>query len=224
MSSYWDLSQKERASLTSEQVQYFLDVELMEKGVLKAVPPEFVPVEEIPEPDVTVYGIQCGWHSSRQVYVDVESAQQAAEGALALESDYIGNESIYRIGQRQEVTIEPRKVYSPELWQSSKLAIEKNKAAKKENEDRQKIYAEAVKKQDDILSGVWDDWHESRNLESSHARLIATWEKYVENCKGQEDIAATFLQKVYPNPAIEAAFEWFGKSSPLVKAEPVGAA
>ena len=39
MSSYWDLSQKERASLTSEQVQYFLDVELMEKGVLKAVSP-----------------------------------------------------------------------------------------------------------------------------------------------------------------------------------------
>ena len=47
MNRYWDLEEADRAKLTADQVEAFLNVELMEVGVTKPREPDLMEVEEL---------------------------------------------------------------------------------------------------------------------------------------------------------------------------------
>src|SRR5579859_586132 len=60
MKTYWDLSEKERAALSREDVERYIDAELMMKGVLKVTPLMLEPLPSAPEPTTTYYQVSTG--------------------------------------------------------------------------------------------------------------------------------------------------------------------
>lgn len=215
MNRYWDLSEKQRAELSQEEVAAFLTVELMEKGVVKVEEPEYLPVEEIPGPDLVVYRLKAGWRKSEIAYLSAEEAANASKNAVVLADHYASGNTTNHVSEDKEIEIEPQKVYSLDSFTRNKVMIDRNKAAEASNKQLRDDYATAIRAQDDAMNGLWDDWNECRGKDRVNKRVVETYNQYLKNCKGQADIAFVFLSKAYTVEQIREAFAWCGIPSPV---------
>jgi len=214
MSRYWDLTEKQRAELTQEQVQSYLTIELMERGVVMVDEPEYLPIEEVAGPDLVVYRIACGWRKSDFAYRTAEEAAIAIKNAVPISDHYVSGHTTHHVSEDTEIKIEPATIYSLDSFTRNKIMIDRNKSAETENQKMRQDYATAVKAQDEALNGLWDDWNECRGKDRVNKRIVETFNQYVQNCKGQVDIARTFLEKAYAPEQINEAFGWCGVDAP----------
>lgn len=210
MKTYWDLSEKERAALSREDVERYVDAELMMKGVLKVEPPKECAIPD--PPTVSRRNYHRGRHQSRYgtATTDVAFADAAAAqtllSAVVIEDDYETGLKVARtIFDLDEVTAVPEDEYvrHRSALQAHKSAIEANKKAREE-------FAAAAKKQDDALSGLWADWHECRQRDARLRKVIETFEDYKRIAGGDVAVAARFLRKPFTEEEIAEAAEWFG--------------
>jgi hypothetical protein len=206
MKSYWDLTKKERSVLGREEVQSYLDYELMEKGILKAAAPELKalkPIEEIPTK--TYYEI-CG------LYFDTyEKAKQVAL-LRPLQKDYD-----YEVGSNYRYAKDPYDtdigtvdLYDKNDLQKIRTVLVENKEIKDHNEKLQKEYNEQKKKEEECLQNMLNDWMDCCNLKDKYQKVLDTKAEYIRMTGGDEIVAKKFLLKVYSKEDIAAAEEWFG--------------
>lgn len=221
MQTYWDLSEKERAALSREDVERYVDAELMTKGVLKVEPPKEAAVPD--PPTVSRRSYLRGRHQSRYgtTTTDVAFADAAAAQALlsavVIEEDYDTGMKVARtIFELDEVTAVPEDEYlrHRSALQAHKAIIEANKKARTE-------FAEAAKKQEAALSGLWADWTECRERDARLRKIVDTFEDYKRIAGGDVAVAARFLRKPFTEEEIAEAAKWFGVTIPA--AEPVAA-
>ena len=212
MNRYWNLSEKERAALTREQVTAFLDVELMEKGVSKVVAPELEPIEDVKPRSKRIYGIQCkGDYSSPDVleiaFETVEDAEAFIKlNPLLVKTSYPLDITEYRF--MADIAVMPRDVPGAHDLSAIKGPLEKAKAAKDANAKRLREYDAAIKVANEATQGVWNDWHECREKQAHAAKVFRTLDEYTGLCAGNAELAKTFLAKVYDADAIKAAEDW----------------
>ena len=85
MTTYWDLSERERAELSREDVERYVDAELMLKGVLRVKPPVLAAEPEVPQPTKRFFSVTVrGQYNSRDhVGVVFETLEQAADAISA---------------------------------------------------------------------------------------------------------------------------------------------
>lgn len=222
MNRYWDLSEKQRAELSQEEVQAYLNVELMEKGVVKVEEPEYLPVEEIVGPDVVVYRIKAGWRTSAIAFRTAEDAANAVKNAFVVSDHYVSGHTTEHVSEETDIKIEPSTIYSLDSFTRNKAMIDRNKSAEAANRKMREDYAVAIRAQDEALNGLWDDWNECRGKDRVNKRIVETFNQYVKNCKGQTDIARVFLEKAYSAEQIDEAFVWCNLSGPTaVSLDPV---
>lgn len=250
MKTYWDLSECERAALSSEDVERFLDAELMTKGVLKA--PKFEPVEEPDAPHIPErsFYLVSGFSSRFDVAFATEADAKAflALKPLHVETRYLsGNysRSIQVVCAPKETAIECRDLPHAIDVETYKADFEKAAAARAENEKRREEYAQAVKVQNDVLSGLWEDWHRCRGLDARMRQTVQTFNDYTrvalgdgavaiggaesDDLKAARVTAARFLLKVFSREQIADAAVWCGieiqlpSNSALLDAQPLPA-
>lgn len=215
MNRYWDLSEKQRAELTQEEVQAYLTVELMEKGVIRIDEPEYLPVEEVAGPDVLVYRLKAGWRKSDIAFRTAEEAANAIKGAFVISDHYVSGHTTQHVSEETEIEIEASTIYSLDSFTKNKILIDRNKSAEAANKKLRDDYAVAIRAQDEALNGLWDDWNECRGKDRVNKRIVETFNQYVKNCKGQSDIARVFLEKAYTAEQIDEAFVWCNLSEPI---------
>src|SRR5262249_43221715 len=87
-------------------------------------------------------------------------------------------------------------------------------AVEKENRRRQREHDEAVKKQEEVLRGMWDDWYECQSKAARMQRVVDTFNEYVRIAGGARDVAGVFLLKVFSRGEIVEASEWTGIAIP----------
>lgn len=209
MNRYWDLTERERSELTSEQVQAMMTVELMEKGVVKIERPELIPVEEIEPPELTLYVPKSGYRDCQFGFKTSEEAMAFMAASVSLDYEYVGGETKHRLAKNQaDVSAVPVQVYSSTQLELRKSAIEKNKAAVAENQRRLQEYNAAVKAEDEATKGVWEDWHAQIAAAARHDQVVKVFRDYTETCDGSEPMAFRFLNKAFDADEIKNAFAW----------------
>lgn len=224
MNRYWDLSERERAELTSEMVDSMLSVELMERGVTRVDPPVLLPVEVPSVPRRRLYAIKRNSYSMSDVaYESAELAAKAVESGLWLSHEYIGDESIWTVS-RETLSIDCIEVADVGDMARVKSENDKAKANKKANDAALKDYKAGLQAVEEACEGVWEDWRECRAKQASYQRIIDTLKEYTAICEGDERKAGVFLAKAFKSPDIAAAREWFGlnvAAAPVEEALPI---
>lgn len=218
MKTYWDLSERERAAMTSEDVQRYVDAELMLKGVLKVKPLELEPVPVVPDPDAKAFVVRFGSKYGRQRVDAAFATLEAAQAFVALrpvrvDSDYLEGESVEYIAKISDPEIAEVPLFTEERKNAVKADLKKAAAIKASNARRQEEYAKAIREQDDALKGLWEDWARCREEEAKLRDVANTFADYKQTA-GDDELAARFLAKVYPPELITEAAERFGFPAP----------
>lgn len=212
---YWDLTEKQRSELTSEQVEAFLDAELMERGVTRVDAPELLPTEMPELPKSTLYVLKNGYSTPNYGYRTAEEAAAALSGAIAIEHEYIGGTTYQTIDKgSRTVEIATVDVNSSADVANNRKLCEQIAANKKTNDSRLKDYQQACKAVDEAVQGVWDNYRSCQCSARENQRIVDTFNSYVKTSDGDKLIAARFLAKTFDLDAIEAAFTWYGLANP----------
>jgi hypothetical protein len=214
---YWDLSERERAGLSRDEVERYVDAELMTKGVLKARPPKLEP-----EPKETVrlsqrFQVQSAaaehWHTPKLLFV----TEEAARTFLDLQpehthSSYTGEGHIEH-GQAFSRTVTAVSIIAAEDYEANKSLLQSATSIRAANKKASEEYEKAVKAQDEALKGLWEDWSTQRQRDHKLRGVMATFEEY-RRIAASQDVALRFLRKVHSVSQIEEAAEWCGVALP----------
>ena len=225
MKTYWDYSETERTELTSEQVTALLKYEQMEAGII--VPPH--PGEE---PDdtpadvtrVTIYGVKVNsYHGPDLWFENPEDAQKVAElKPFRVDYDYQIGEKYSYIAPREEISVVTKEVAKSADLDGMRQELQRVKKALTEYKSDLAKHNEAAQKASDASQSVWDDWYEQLQVKAEAERIVATFDRYVEDCDGSEKVACRFLRKAYDDELIEKSFDRLGKACPFPLAEAEG--
>ncbi len=211
MNRYWDKTEQEKATMTREQVQAYLDVELMEKGVVKVERPILQDLEPVEVPVTRMYEVQKkGSYSSEGTGWCFETMEEAQAFINARPFHYERDwqTDCHYAKPAQEMMIGPIDVPNEADWAMQKARLEKNKAAKQANETVLKDYNKSIEEIQKATSGVWDDWRTCREKATRAQKVIDTRAEYVKLCNGDEAVAKTFLAKAFKEEEIAAADAW----------------
>jgi hypothetical protein len=223
MQTYWDLSEKDRAALSREDVERYQDFELMQKGVLKAPEqPELVPVPARPVPTqayaLAAEGRYAGLERGTLCFFDAAPAKAAMSGAFVMSSDYeLGHKALVA---RPAVAVQEVLVYTEDQATKFRSILMEIKAAEERNARAVERHKEVVRKQEDALKGLWDDWHSCRERNGELQSIVDTFQRY-KDLAGDPDVAAKFLREAFSRDEIAEAATWFGIHIPGV--EPIAA-
>lgn len=219
MQTYWDLTEKERAQLSTEEVERFVDAELMLKGVLKVKPLQLTPVPEMPKADLNLYVLSHSYRTTDIGFENEAHAGDALNDGVYIEQVYVGGQSVNVVRKFEDAAMKRVQCYSAERFAEARASIEKAAAAKSANERAEREYDAAVAKQDEALKGLWEDWHDCQSKHAELAEVVSTFRDY-EKTAGDATTAAKFLAKVFDASKIAEAAEWFAVSIPAVTHEP----
>lgn len=214
MKTYWDLSDQERAVLTSEDVQRYLDAELMLKGVLKVKPLVLDPVPSVPEPSTRAFVVRFGGRYGRQdagvAFSTLEAAKAFIElKPMSLGSDYLESTSVGYTVEVSDPEVAELPIFTEEAKNIVKAELKKAAAIKASNDRRREEHEKAVREQEKALEGLWEDWARCREEDAKLRAVADTFADY-KRTAGDDGIASSFLAKVYPATLIKEAAERFG--------------
>lgn len=201
MKTYWDYSDKEKAKLTQEEVKSLLDVELMTKGVKKVEAPvlkEIKPVKVAKDL----------WFEVENIYFKTAEQAQSFLALNPMKSAYdysVGYD--YKYSQEFEQTIKQQELFNRQEVLNLKTVLKENTEAKNHNEKAVSDYEKQVKEQDKILNGVWEDWWRCKERAAELQKVIDTKTEYLRMTDNNEELALSFLKKVFTEEDINEALE-----------------
>lgn len=215
MKTYWDLSEKARASLSRNDVERYTDAHLMLRGVLRVRPLELEPEPELPEPTEKCYRLKIGPYDDLGIaFRTPEDAEQFLDLCpLRIEARWVGTSPIDSAFPLKEVQITAAKLHGKGSLDGHGDAIKRLYAVRAENDRRQNEHAAATMAQESALAGLWEDWHACRNKAAELRRVVETLREYTITA-GDPAMAARFLGKVFPEEQIREALEWYGGEYP----------
>lgn len=231
--TYWDLSERERAELTREELERFCDAELMTKGVLRVGPmPKLEAEPAMPTGSLRVWRVRArdvryGYGRTDLGSICFSTHAQAvafvALGPMSMSSDYMGGSlTLESAKPAEDVEIYEATVLSEQELERARSLAKTSVAIREANERAKKDHAAAVKARDEALASMFADWSECRARADRLRHVLTTWREYVATCGGDKAIASTFLHKVFPANDVEASREWFASewSAPVAPVAP----
>jgi len=215
MNTYWDHSEKERAGFSREEVEAFLNVELMSKGVLKVDAPNLEKEIKVDiNKETALYKVECNAssYSNDAVYFKtLEDAEKFLElKPVRLDNEYFSNiNTQYYPTDYESLSLQKIEVSSKQEILDKKVMLDKSDSIKTGNENKTRKYNKAMEEVNSALEGLWDDWSNCRERDQKHSKVIETLKEYKE-LTNDDDMAKTFLLKLYSPHDLEKAQAWFG--------------
>lgn len=211
MLAYWDLSDKERASLSEKDVEGYLLFVYAERGlpinVKEPIEPE---VPSLPTPEEEVYEVSGLGYYKFYVKTYAEAERFLETTAYDTHSFYLGNRYVEYLGERaQRMEVKKIKVYSYAQYKEHQSEIAKHQELRriysKEKEQYDKLQAELTK----AAESLWEDWSNLQYRKRICQQVVDSWNQYMEMTEGDKKIAARFLKKRFSDPRdIDIAVEW----------------
>lgn len=225
MKTYWDLTEKQRAALSRDEVTAFEALELMGAGVLPLAPLvlDVEPVCDDP-PTKTVYRVRSNGHSFDCAFATMEDAQAfLALNPVKCEHSYLAScytqavDYTVPLGKTEIVAVD---LTTEALFTMQRADMEKRAAVKKENTKREREHKDSAEKRSKALEGMWDDYYRCQGLGRNHDRVVETFHEYTRLTGGDSALAGKFLLKVFGRTEILAADEWTGVKIDLPSEDP----
>lgn len=209
--TYWDLSERDRAQLSREDVERYADVELMTKGVLRVEAPTLEPMPTVPDPDREVFTVSRSGSGKpdfcfataeqARAFVDLKPIHRTHHYVDGMWIDYLEAETEWKISAERAVSEALATLHRNDFFRA--------KEVKARNERVTEAYQKAVKDQQEALSSMWNDWHAQQRKARELKRVVDTLESYTATAEGDRSVAFRFLRKVFTDDQIIAAVEWF---------------
>lgn len=201
MKTYWDSTDLEKMNLTKAEVQSFIDIELMTKGVVKVTKPNFQEIKDVSEFEKVVYYEYGGilFRTIEQVNAFIQ-LNPMKEGY-----DYYGAGYDYKYGEPIESSIKNVSLFRVGDIKENSLLFKSNKTAKEFNEAETKRYEKEMSIMEDAVAPIWEDWHEKQGMARKCKKINDTYKEYLSMTKGDEALALEFLAKIYSQGEIELA-------------------
>lgn len=212
---FWDLSTKERAALKEEDLRAMINVELMEKGVLRVEAPKMEEIAEVELHTRTMFTVECEEKSDRynkETFpvcwpTEEEAVRFLSSGALVLKRDWrLGNE--YQHVAPSTLKVVAIQVYDYAELVNAKSALDENEAKKKRNKEAMDAFAAASKRVEETTRDLWSVYYGAVATAEEMKSLTRTWNDYMEMTGKQPDIAARFLMKAVGRDKLAEFFEW----------------
>lgn len=209
LKTYWDLSEKERLALEEPDIQRFIDIELMQQGLVRPLPPVLRD-----EPEVTV-------NTTTYFMVNELLFNDIADAEKVLNLNPMKKEWCYEFGTRDymasRVNMEVVRVELPSKDElcSKQTQLQEAKAIKEANERASKEYDTAIKAIGEASSSIRENlselWDKQRRIES----IMSTYGWFLELADGDEETALRFLCEKHSRSSVIEAFEWTKSYDPF---------
>lgn len=217
-----DMTDREIAALTEDEIENQVALEMMREGVKHVLPPQLETVPEMPAASsVTVWEVSLkhknGYtETALAAFESPEMAQSFCDLRPAtIQSDYNSDMYHLRIG---ELLIASRSVLSKEDYDKLRSIEKAHKEATERNEKRSEDYLKEREASVVIRSWTHNEWYRCLNIKADMERIAETYENYLGHTKGDARMACTFLLKAHTQEEIIQASEWTG--SPAVQSFP----
>lgn len=209
MNRYWDLSEKERAALTQEQVDHYIDVDLMEKGVVKPLEPKYLDETAPTVRTIKKFVLKLGYSSVDGIaFETADDAQNAIAYCLGVSTDYFAGQS-WKYISSDPISIEQTELYYKHEVNDARKEFERASRNKAENDKIRKEYQSALDAISNASEDLIDDWHKCQQLEYRYSQIMDLRKRYIEMSDGNVEIVEKFLAKAYLDDEIEKAKAWF---------------
>jgi hypothetical protein len=205
--TYWDLTEAERAALTRDDVEKYVDFELMSKGVLKAKPLVLLAVPEVKLETSRFYVVQEGAYEYPSIAFRTEDDARAflTLQPVKVERDFSTEASWAKSSAGTE--IKSIELATEDSVTAAKARLKEASAAKAENDRRRQEHVEQARKVEQALRGLWEDWHECTAKDAQMRKIAETFAEYTTMTKDPA-LAASFLRKVFTPAEIAEAETW----------------
>ena len=217
--SYFELTDIERANLTDEQLNEYTKIALMEEGIVEVKKPDEPQPTSDPAKGETYYMpvLKVGYDRDADfVFETHEEAEQFLSlNPIYYSKNYQTNRGVVEIPSNISVKMVQcfEKGAASDL--DSRDAVFNTLYAQYKTELA--AYEDYLEKRNAISVKINDDRSELLRKKYRSERLIEVWNDYVETCKGDQDMALTFLLKAYPESEIKEACRFTG--TPQIIAE-----
>lgn len=218
MKTYWDYTEQARAQMTEQDVTDLLDLELMEKGVLKVIPPKLEGLTPVVLPKDRVYSIRYrGEYGSGTeldvVFASAESAEKflKLEGLVGVRCSRYGTEP--HIAPMVDASICPEDLPSKATVEAKESVLRENTAREQRNQQAKAEFAKAIAKVDAATSQIWNDWRACRSKRDRMKKIEDTRAEYLKLTEGNAATAERFLAKVFTEEDLREEAEWSGRSA-----------
>lgn len=207
MKDYKELTTKELADLTEEQVEQYEKLLLCQNGIKILEKPE-EPDKPIFEKDCDVYSIT-GLSISNLAFTDAKEALETVEflkskktlGKLQYSSDII----VFKLGPDKdynnnplEIGLESKRVYSEENASDIKVILDDYKTAKAEYDEEYRVYCEVQEQVEKATEPFIKAHLEAIDIMNKRIKFTNLFYKdYLPLAGGDKIVAMNFLKKAY---------------------------
>lgn len=227
MNRYWDMSERDRAALTTDQVEAMMVVELMEKGVIKVEAPTLREIPELPLKHRTVFIVENGngRYGSREdcgfCWDTIEQAQAfVATMPSKIDSDYQVGSHLQFAKPTRNLAIKQIEICDEQEILNHKAKLSKIEKDKEFNREAMSAHEKALTAQREAGKDVWEDYYRCGELSRKYAKIAAVMKDYVTTCNGDVSMASKFLGKAFSASDISAAAEWLDDVNLQLAASP----
>ena len=221
VTSWDDLTDREKFDATSDDVEIYIERLKMENGCptspVISLDDETPPVLKT----ITKYTIKAdsthSWDNETSNLL-FDTAEDA-EAALALGGGFMKDEYslrdmgpsgvLYKNGTIKRWCVHPVNLITQETYDTHLVSIERAKSAKDKNAKSRIAYNKILETTNTLVSAVYEERREIGAKASVFAQIIRTWTDYLETSGGDAKTAASFLLKAFPDKMqVKAAFLW----------------
>lgn len=217
--NYFELTDIERANLTDEQLDEYTKIALMEEGIVEVRKPIEPERSGSPAKGETYY------MPVLKVVYDRESdfvfeTHEEAEQFLSLRPIYYSKNYQTNRGVVEtpsDVSVKTVQCFEKGLASDLDSKDSVFNALYTQYKTELAAYEDYLEKRNAVSVKINDDRSELLRKKYRSERLIEVWNDYVETCKGDQDMALTFLLKAYTESEIKEACRFTGTSQIIAK-------
>ncbi len=203
MKNFEDLSHEEKANLTEDEVNYYIDLECAERGIA-LLPPGGPPIK--PDKGMTADDLVL-FEAGGQYFTDPADAGAVCATLNACKSrvvlNYISGPSYRKYAEpaTDPVTSGQSTALSQELRAKLSSLIEEQERAADEYKKAQQAYDSIVSKRRDVVDEIRGAIATSRRNMARKSELATKFSRYIELAGGDKLVAARFIRQAEPDVA-----------------------
>lgn len=197
MKPFEELSDAEKAELTVNQIEAYVDFRCAYEGIPFLPPAPVTPKpENEPQPDLTLYQVGS---LTEYLLVDIHVAQQIADminAAKGYNTEYLSRKpGSYekKVSPSRRVDVAPVKAWSQEAAQSQTEKVDTLAELKQRYEDESREYDAIRTKRQRVIDDIADDIRQARAIESRRRNLREEFKRYLELADNNRGMALRFL-------------------------------
>jgi hypothetical protein len=203
MKTIHEMTHEEKISITEDQLNTLIDIEIAKAGIPFATYPGEEPQTPAPTLDVKSFEIAGIAFSTKEAAEAIADAIRSQQKFL-LEKDYCNYDYSRKIARAPleheidaKLLVSVSSCFSPQGYLYQKDILQKTSQAKSEYQEALKQWKKFDERRSSIASAIRETHYEARSLQNKIERMMSELDRYRKLAEGDENVALTFFEAAY---------------------------